>query len=166
MRRDNIFRLIALIILCALVYYFSFDQGREAMKPKLARLERALIQKERTIEDLSLEIRRLKEKLEQGNPSDIEQEPAIAPTREGGLKINVRLRASRILYDARLVITCLAADPSQRMTTLQINLVQEGRILTQSIGLGQAIKFRLNGQELTLIVEKIHSSYVSLQIVV
>jgi F0F1-type ATP synthase membrane subunit b/b' len=64
-RKDLIIRLIALIVLCGLVYYFSFEQGRSAVSSKTNRLEAALAAKERVIESQALEINRLQKQLEE-----------------------------------------------------------------------------------------------------
>jgi hypothetical protein len=63
---DRLWRLLALFVLCALVYYFSFDNGREASKARLERLAaeneslrlRISLQREE-IEGLNLALRNL-----------------------------------------------------------------------------------------------------------
>ena len=63
LRRDNLVRMLALILLSALVYYFSYSQGRDSVKPQLRLMEDALAAKERIIEKMAAEIKHLKDEL-------------------------------------------------------------------------------------------------------
>lgn len=160
MAKDKITRIIALIGLCALVYYFSFDQGRTAQGPRLERLENALKAKERIIENMALEIRDLKEQLAECGASG-----RAVKTPEGDGKIDsrvtLRLQSSKMMFDQSLVLTCLDIDRGKKKARLQINLVKEDKLLTKDVGLGQSFRFNMSDEEYSMILEQIKSSFIT-----
>ena len=163
MRRDNLIRMMALVALCAMVYYFSFDQGREAMKPTIAEWQDTVAAKNRIIEKMALEVDYLKQELAKaraGSPG-----PGELPDDGGTDRVVLRTGTSRILFEARLVLTCLEIDRDNKTARLQINLVQDGKVLTETIGLGQNVNIGVNGQGYTLILEQIHSSFIVINLV-
>ncbi|MFH1091501.1 MAG: hypothetical protein V1742_08015 [Pseudomonadota bacterium] len=164
MRRDNLIRIIAVIGLCALVYYFSFDQGRRDMQPQVESLQKTLALKERTIQAMAVEIQTLKlevEKLRQGG-----QRNQLAPSAdELGAPLTLRRGSSRVLFGDRLVLTCLEIDLVKNQAKVQINLVKENQVLTESIGLGKSFHFSLADQEFAIIVNKVYSSFIMAQII-
>ena len=163
MRKDLVIRLIALIVLCGLVYYFSFEQGRSAVSSKMTRLETALKAKERVIEHQGVEITRLQKQLEacpeKAAETILSNEESLSDQR-----ITIRQGASRIVFSGRLALTCLEIDRAKKAADLRINLVQEDRLIEETIGLGQGLRFTLDGQEYTLILDQLQSSFVSVQI--
>ena len=163
MRKDLVIRLIAFVVLCGLVYYFSFEQGRSAAGGKVTRLEAALEAKERVIGQLSLEINRLRKQL--ANCPEKDAETILSNSEpESDQRITIRLGASRIVFNGRLALTCLEIDRNKKTASLRINLVQEDKLIEESVGLGQGIRFSLSGQDYTLILEQLQSSFVSVQI--
>ena len=167
MRRDNIIRIIALILLCALVYYFSFDQGQRAMEIKTAKIEESMAAKDRLIESLALEVRNLKRdlaKAESGSSAG-QSDSGGGMEETGADRITVRLHSSRILFDQRLVLACLEIDTAGKKATLQINLIQEDKLLSQEVMLGQGIRFSLQSRPYTMLLDSIHSSFVTVQII-
>ena len=164
MNRDKAVRLGALIVLCALVYYFSFEQGRSFKSPESSQLEQALRAKERIIETLSLEIRELKNQMAACEGSGANGPADSADENESG-RLVVRLRSSRLLFENQLLVTCLEIDRQEKKAQIQINLIKEDKLRTETIHLGQGIKFSLAGQNYTLILEQIHSSFVTAQII-
>jgi len=165
-RKENIVRIAALIGLCALVYYFSFDQGRRSFEPKIKRLETNLEAKEKLNQSLAVEIHRLKEELKQAQASSPLAEPEAGRTeeKEAG-RITVRLHSSRILFDQRLVLTCLEIYRTAKQADLQINLIQEEKLIKETVRLGQSLRFTLNEREFILILDEIHSSFITARIV-
>lgn len=168
MRGENIVRIIALIGLCGLVYYFSFDQGRRAAEPAIRGMESRVAAKDRIIESLAVEVRRLKEELEAarqsageaGREGGAEAEQALASDR-----FTLRLQASRILFDQRVVVSCLAIDREAGTATIQINLVREETLLAEPIKLGQGLKFVLDDQSYALILDQIQPNFVTAQLI-
>lgn len=159
MRRDKTVRIIALICLCALVYYFSFDQGRIAQGPKMERLEKTIEAKERVIESMAAEIKSLKEQLE--NARTERTDPAKAENGEESLKLTLRLQNSRLLFDERVVLSCLEIDRKNKEAKIQLNLVKEDVLITKTVGLGRSLIFELDKARYSLIVDQIHSSFIS-----
>lgn len=164
MRRDNLIRLIALIVLSALVYFFSFDQGRDSVQPRIERLQTALRAKERTIEQMAVEIDRLKKELEAAAVDQAADDGPAEPL-DGKDRVSVRLNASRVLFDGRVVLTCLGIDREGRQARLQVNLVGPDKLVTQTVGLGQTLRLEVGGQELIIILEQIHSTFVSVKLI-
>lgn len=167
MRGDRILRIIALILLCALVYYFSYDQGKRAYKPRVDALEKALDARERVIEALALEIRRQKEKitrlekqLAQGN-----QGTAINKSTKALIRVSIRLGSSRTLLDQRLVVACLEINREAKEAKLQFNFLQEKHIESVFLNLGQSVNFSLSGQEYIAVLDQIQTASVSLRII-
>lgn len=163
MRKDLVIRLIAFVVLCGLVYYFSFDQGRSAVGAKVTRLEAALEAKERVIGQQTLEISRLRKLLDKC-PEKAAETILSNDESESDQRITIRQGASRIVFNGRLALTCLEIDRNKKTASLRINLVQEDKLIEETVGLGQGIRFSLSGQEYTLILDQLQSSFVSVQI--
>ena len=167
-RWENAPRLIALVVLCGLVYYFSFDQGQIAIKEDVRRLnktieilERQLEAKERVIERLAGEVRELKDKI-----SEAKTAPETAPeANEENTRLVIQENASRTLLDDRLVVACLEIDPGRKWARLQVNMVKEDVIHTESVGLGQNMRFYMGDRPVVLILEQIDASRVSIRVV-
>lgn len=165
MRRDNLARIIALVILCGLVYWFSYDQGRSAMKHKVEVLEEKIRHQQEIIEAKSLEVRRLEARLKElAKELPVERAPeseSITTIQ----RITLSPNASRTLFDARLILTCLNVDRDRNRALIQLTLVQEGRIRKVDIGVGGGVRFTVNQKEYTLILDQIQSSStISVQI--
>ena len=163
MRRDNLIRMLALIALCTLVYYFSFDQGREAMRPKIAELEDTVAAKNRIIEKMALDVNYLKQELTKARASSTS--PEQLPDDGLTTRVELRIGTSKILFEARLVLTCLQIDHDNKTADLQINLIQDGKILTEHMGLGQNVSINIAGQGYTVILEQIRSTFVVIKLV-
>jgi hypothetical protein len=165
LRRDNLIRMLALIALSALVYYFSFSQGRDSVEPRLRLMEEALMAKERVIEKMAAEIKHLKNEQESSSARPGTGELEFGAEDETPNSINIRLHASRILFNENLVITCLDIDRTESKARIQINLVREEKLLTQTISLGQGLRFDLGNTMYILILERLQASHVTVQLV-
>ncbi|MBU2548223.1 MAG: hypothetical protein KKB20_07440 [Proteobacteria bacterium] len=163
MRGQNILRIIALIGLCALVYYFSFDNGRRAMEPRVREIEAGLLAKDRIMESMALEVRRLKEQLA-NCPGGAESAPAREDA-EAAPRVRVQLDASRLIFDNRLLVTCLGIDREKKQARILLNLIDEDTRKAETLELGHGLNFSLAGQNFTMLLEQIQTSSVSLQFV-
>ena len=161
MRGERLLRMMALIALCAMVWYFSYDQGRMAMKPRVEGLQKALDGKERIIQGLSMEIRMLKEQMaeERRDNSNPDNGGEDVPDR-----LTIRQGASRILFDGRVLLTCLSIDRDEKKARLQINLVKDEKLMVEWVPLGQAMRYSLEGRAYAVVVEELHTSMVGLRI--
>ena len=166
MRGENIVRIIALIGLCGLVYYFSFDQGRRAQQPRLERLNQRLAAKDRVIANLASEVKRLKDQEAQlqDRLGRSEAPSSDSQTSQDLKRVVIRLHSSRILFDQRLALTCLDIDRERNQATLQINLIEENQIKTSVVQLGRSFSFKLGGATRTLFLDQIQSSFVTILI--
>jgi hypothetical protein len=80
---DRIWRLLALFVLCGLVYYFSFDNGRRTAKARLDRYEAERVQMLNRIESLNLQLRLQSEEISQLKAA-LKQEGGGAPGASAG----------------------------------------------------------------------------------
>ncbi|MEW5724990.1 MAG: hypothetical protein AB1896_17900 [Thermodesulfobacteriota bacterium] len=165
MVRDKLFRMIALIALCAMVYYFSFDQGRDSQRVKLAKMQETLEAKERIIAKLAAEVARLKKELAGSGISEGEDTSPDLAQAGPSLRITVREGASRTLYDGRLILTCLSLDRPGKKALIQLNLLEEGRLIKEDLGLGLGLRFNLGGRTLVLVLEQLQANQMVAQII-
>ena len=167
MRGDKIFRIIALIFLCALVYYFSYDQGRRAQKPQVDLINQNLIAKEKLIETLAVEVGRLKEELAawRENTKQKDEIKTGQKSIKDVTRVVVRLGSSRILFDQQIVVACLDINRDKKEAALQLNFVQEERILPALVKVGQSIHFNLGERKYAMILDELHSNNVVLKII-
>ncbi|MFH1136052.1 MAG: hypothetical protein V1816_08185 [Pseudomonadota bacterium] len=163
LQKDKLVRVLALIVLCALVYYFSFDQGRASTSGKVRQLEKALAAKEQVIASLAGNLDRLKKELEvKEKAGKVFGAGAAADAAEG--RFSIRLNSSRMLFGDRAAVACLAISPDGPRATLQFNDLGEGSIKSETLGVGQAVRVEFGDQAFTLILEQIYPSYVSVRI--
>ncbi|MBF0531182.1 MAG: hypothetical protein HQK55_18325, partial [Deltaproteobacteria bacterium] len=162
--RDKALRLAALIILCALVYYFSFEQGRASQDQAILLLEQKLMSKDQVLENLSAELKQAKTKLAKCQPGAKSETNAGSPDESGG-RITIRTGSSRTLFDGRLVLSCLDINQKDKKAWVQVNLVNQDRVISEAMGLGQSIKFALDEQNYNLVMEQIHAGQVAVQII-
>ncbi|MEW6264735.1 MAG: hypothetical protein AB1641_16810 [Thermodesulfobacteriota bacterium] len=164
MVRDKAFRIAALIGLCALVYYFSFDQGRQSQRERLAGLEQTLKAKERLAEGAAAEIKTLQEKLAKCR-NELNPGSATGASEAEAARFNLRRGASRSFLEGRLLVSCLEINPGAKLALMQLNLVKEDKLLTQPLRLGQNLNFTLGGASYALILEQIHPSMITASVV-
>ncbi|MBW2624269.1 MAG: hypothetical protein JRD68_15280 [Deltaproteobacteria bacterium] len=167
MRGDRIFRIIALIFLCALVYYFSYDQGRRAQKPQVERINQNLIAKERLIERLAVEVGRLKEELAacKENTNQTDEIKTGQESIKDAARVMVRLGSSRILFNQQIVVACLDINRDKKEAALQLNFIQERRILPVLVKVGQSVHFKLGERKYAMILDELRSNNVVLKII-
>lgn len=167
MRGDRIFRIIALILLCTLVYYFSYDQGRRARKPEIEKIQQNLAAKERVIQTLAVEVGRLKRELRRREKSleQPDQSSAARKRLKEATRVTIRLGTSRILLGQRLVVACLDINRDKREAALQLNFVREERILPVLVKIGQSVYFDLNERKYAMILDDLRSNTVVLKII-
>jgi len=166
-RGEWLVRIIALIGLCALVYYFSFDQGRRSLQVKIARLESEIQSKDRMIEALAMEVRRQKEKTarleKQIQQSGGTTTPAATPEKPQ-TRFLVRLGATRMLFEQRLAVALVDLDRFSKTATLKLNYIESRRTQTVKVQVGQSLPLSLDGASFTLLVEELQPNAVVLRV--
>lgn len=164
--RDKSLRLAALIVLCALVYYFSFEQGRADQEQNILALEQKLKAKDQALENIAAELKQVKEKLAKCSSGNVvKTDPPAAASDDSAGRIVIRAGASRTLFDGRLIVSCLDINPKDKRAWIKVNLIQEDRMFSEPMGLGQTLKFFMAGQNYHLIMDQIHAGQVAVQIV-
>ena len=244
-RGDKLWRGLALIILCTLVYYLSYDHGQQSMQVvlesyKLEVLAESEIQRQEVfrLSSALTQCRRLaftgqsRDFTSQGQRRDIApkvknqddtpqgQNQDTAPkvkNRDATLKVqsrdatpegqsrdatpegqsrnatpevensqadsvteddiflreetmlrdemSLRIDQSRILFDGRLVVTLLDLDITRNRAILQLNFIDEVRILTGELEVGKSFKFPLDGGQWALTVDEMSVSSAKMGLV-
>lgn len=163
MAGDRIVRIVALLVLCALVYWLSFNQGIDTAKARLTRLGQALAAKDERISRLLMENRRLREELAQ------QAEEAALRERENPINanerlINLRLGSAREVLPGRVWVALLGASREDRQVRLKINHLAAGRTWETQARLGESLEIEDNGFMYLLVVREIRLSSVNLQL--
>lgn len=165
---DRLIRFSALIILCALVYYFSYDQGRRAVEPEKQKLEESLTAKERVLEALALEVGRLKIKtaaleleLSKKNPRPNPEKPGPASAQ----RVVIRLGTARVMLNQRLVVACLEIDRSAKAALIQLNFIKENKIKKAVVRLGQNLAFELSGKKFMFVLDEIRATSITIRFI-
>ncbi|MDR2338795.1 MAG: hypothetical protein LBF40_01455 [Deltaproteobacteria bacterium] len=82
-RFDRLWRLCALFVLCGLVYYFSFDNGRQTAKARIGRYEAEKVRMQSEIESLRVQLNLQEEEIRtlksgEAEPPSVAEEDARA----------------------------------------------------------------------------------------
>ncbi len=146
---------MALIVLCALVYYFSYDNGRQDARAEAERAQRAAVA---LAEEQKREILRLENALAQCAP--------LAPGAQAAdSRLPLRVGQSRLVFDNRLVLTLLEVRGTENMAKVQLNFINEEKIQTLNMGSGTSFKFSLGGRDWALLLSTLGQSSANFDII-
>jgi hypothetical protein len=168
---DKIWRGIALVILCALVYYFSYDQGRDAARNDYDSLKQ---EASRELEAQSREIRRLSSALAEcarekppAAPAAVAAPPPPAEEAPPSPVERLLLRSSqsKIIFDGQLVVTLLQVAGTENRALLQLNFLEEERLVTENLATGGSLKFTLDERSWALVASSMSISSATLNLV-
>lgn len=152
---DKFWRSLALICLCALVYYFSYDHGRKDMRREMEKLRQTAIS---AAEEQRGEILRLSQALEQcGNRENT--------TSDDWERFPLKAGQSNIIFGGRLVVTVLKVENVENMASVQLNFIDEGRLETKDMGAGTSFDFTLGGENWTLVLSLMAQSSVNFTLI-
>jgi hypothetical protein len=166
--KANIWRTAALVILCGLVYYFSFDQGREAVRGDYDSLREDAA---RELEAQQQEITRLRRALnvcarETAAPAAAPPAPAASPAPPAQVeRLSLRAGQSKIVFDGQLVITLLQVAGTENRALVQLNFLEEERLVTENLAAGGSLKFSLDNREWALVASAMSVSSATLNLV-
>ena len=165
---DRLVRFTALIVLCALVYYFSYDQGRRSVAPEKQKLEEALTAKEKVLEALALEVGRLKRKtaaleleLSRRNPRPNSEQPDPASVQ----RMVLRLGTARVMLNQRLVVALLEINRPGKAALIQLNFIKENKIKKAVVRLGRNLAFELSGKKFMFVLDDIRATSVTIRFI-
>lgn len=167
---DKIWRGIALLILCGLVYYFSYDQGRDAMRGNYEALK---AESTRELEAQSREIMRLTAALvgcARETPAPAAAPPPPPPPAESAPpaaveRLTLRSGQSKILFDSQLVVTLLQVAGTENRALIQLNFLEEERLFTENLATGGSMKFTLDERSWALVATSMSGSSVVINLV-
>ncbi|MDR1043558.1 MAG: hypothetical protein LBP33_00345 [Candidatus Adiutrix sp.] len=154
---DKIWRSAALIVLCGLVYFFSYDHGRQSLKPPLERLEAYRQEASLELENQRREILRLQAALAE---CDVQND--LAPSLD---RIPLKVNQSRILFGGRLVLTLLKVDSAESRAAVQLNFIEEERLVTRELAAGGSLRFALDGRDWAVVISALSLSTANLNLV-
>ncbi|MGL4208814.1 MAG: hypothetical protein ACRCTY_05450 [Candidatus Adiutrix sp.] len=157
-RGDKFWRTGALILLCALVYFFSYDHGRQSVEPKLRKLQREATNE---LENQKNELLRLREALNGCQLTAIEPQTAT----EAHERFNLETGHSEIIFDGRLVIALLNVEPYENKATVQLNFIEHGHHVSEVLGAGGSITFQLDEGNWALVLRSIQENSITLSVV-
>lgn len=144
-----------MVVLCGLVYLLSYNQGRESLRPELENLRRKSALE---TEASDLEIRRLRAALTECGER--------APVRDRPLdRIPLRVNQSRILFSGRLVVSLVEVNRPENQAALQLNFIQEERLLVSKLAAGGSFRFTLDDRNWALVLSSLSTSSANLNLV-
>ncbi|UQZ89061.1 hypothetical protein C4J81_07560 [Deltaproteobacteria bacterium Smac51] len=167
---DKIWRGTALVILCGLVYYFSYDHGRDAINKDLASLRQEAAQE---LEVQRREIMRLRSALAECAQEKMTASAAAAPVSSPVEttppppveRLVLRSGQSKIIFDGELVVTLLQVAGTENRALIQLNFLEEERLVTENIGSGGSMKFTLDNRNWALVASSMSISSATLNLV-
>jgi hypothetical protein len=140
--RNRRWRGVLLVVLCALVYYLSFDHGRESQRPRMEEQERRFREENSRLMD---DFRRLEARL-----ASCLAPPAEAQTSVG--RIALKANQSRTLFEGRLILSVLTIDSEAGRALVQLNFVRENRQQAEELAAGGSLGFSLGGRDWAVVV--------------
>jgi SMC interacting uncharacterized protein involved in chromosome segregation len=135
------------------------------MEPKVKQLEETVAAKERVIQSLAADINHLRKELDKAKSSPKVESPSDSDVQEATDRVQLRLDSSRSFFGGRVRVTCLAIDRNNKEATLQINLVSEGKLTSESVKLGQSLNFSMGDSKFAFVFEEMHPSQITGRIV-
>lgn len=165
---DKIWRTVALLILCGLVYYFSYDQGRDAVRRDYnAVREEAGSELEAQRREITRLRSALAECVREAQPAAETSPPPPAPTAPPAQVERLVLRAgqSRIIFDGQLVVTLLQVAGTENRVLIQLNFLEEERLIAESLASGGSLKFSLDNRNWALVASSMSISSATLNLV-
>lgn len=155
---DKLWRTAALILLCGLVYYFSYDHGRQEMERRMESISRQALEELELQRDEIVRLRKLLSECRDGG-SDT---PAVPP---GSIeRFTLRANQSRIVFDGRLVVTLLKVESADNKALVQLNFIDEERLVSEELMAGGAFRFKLEDRAWALVLGGLSMSSVSLNL--
>jgi hypothetical protein len=135
---------ILLAALCALVYFVSYDHGRQSLRPRLAEQEQ-LFREER--DRLVGEFLRL-----QGELTNCLAAAPAGAGQTGPIRIPLKVNQSRTIFDGRLILSVLDIDNEAGRARVQLNFMRENRQVVEDLAVGGSLGFSLGDRDWAVVV--------------
>ncbi|MDR2460879.1 MAG: hypothetical protein LBE38_08880 [Deltaproteobacteria bacterium] len=173
---DRIWRLVALFVLCGLVYYFSFDNGRQTSKAQMQRLmadndslRTQLELQSKEIDDLRRQRNQFQEELARSESAAYEaQEPPEASpgasaidaqsTGENALEITrLQLRSdeNKLILDSQVLLSLGNIDIADESVLVRIHYLDTDRRETRTMEGGDSFMITRGEASYRLILDKL-----------
>lgn len=153
---DKIWRGTALVVLCGLVYYLSYDHGRQSVLPQMEKLRLEAVA---AAEGQRREIARLTAALADCGASA----PVVETTPLD--RISLKVNQSRILFNGQLVVTLLHVENTENKALIQLNFIEEERLVSEELAAGGTAKFTVEERNWALVLSALSLSTVNLNLV-
>ena len=146
---------VLLAALCALVYYVSYDHGRDSQRPRLEEQERRFLEERNRLWG---ELVNLEARLARCLAAPDEEEATVG-------RLGLRVNQSRTLFDGRLVLSVLALDSEAGRVLVQLNFLREGRQAAEELAVGGSLGFSLGGRDWAVVVDSLTLTTANLKLV-
>jgi len=144
------------VILCALVYLFSYDHGRQSVLPRLEAVEKQAVAE---LDNQRREIVRLQAALaECGRNVAAGETPSVD-------RFPLRVNQSKILFGGRLVVTLLNVDSGENKARVQLNFIEQERLAAEDLMAGGSLRFTMDSQNWAVVVSALSISTANLNLV-
>ncbi len=143
------------MLLCGLVYFFSYDHGRRSISPQF---ENYKIEAAALLNDQRLEILNLHAALA-GCQAQVTPDSASAD------RLALRINQSRLLFNGRVVLTLLRVDSADSKALVQLNFIEEGCLVQEELQAGGSLRFTQDGSSWAVVVSSLALSSANFNLV-
>jgi hypothetical protein len=168
---DRFWRIAALFFLCFLVYYFSYDMGRDSVRSRLAREEAENRSLRVQLALQSQEIEKFKASCPAASPApgrpgapagqsppDGSQNPNAAvqpPVRPGPVNYTFRAGENRTFFSGRLILTVVEINSLDQEAAVRVHYTDTAYRETTLVKAGQALTVKIDGQESQFFLDQL-----------
>jgi len=155
---ERLIRLLALIFLCGLVYYFSFDHGRTTERIRSRRLE---AENESLRAQLTLQTKELEDLKKRIVTSSVEKQESSKPVQlpsENHQRITLKTSENKLLFNDRLLLTLVDFNALDKEIVVRLHFLESDLRETSIMGPGDSLKIEVDGRPYRLIFESLKGS--------
>ncbi|MDR2443311.1 MAG: hypothetical protein LBE31_07315 [Deltaproteobacteria bacterium] len=149
-------RLMALMLLCVLVWYFSYDQGRQTSRTRVARMEaeNLSLREKVTLLEEEVKILRSQNKADAEKPKD----QALQMPESSASRLTVKLSENKGAFGGLVVVTLVELDSLNQEALVRIHYRDTGRRVAQLMVPGDLMAVDIKGQAHQLYLDQIKGS--------
>jgi hypothetical protein len=156
---------LALFVLCLLVYYFSYDHGRSAARARLAREEADNSSLRLQLELQNQELEGLKAAcpgvipgVTAGAAPRADGQSGSGEKKTGPVNYTFRVGENKNFFSGRLIVTVVAVNSLDQDATVRLHYVDSARRETSVVKTGRALTVRLDDRESQLFLDQLKGS--------
>jgi hypothetical protein len=163
-RMDRLIRIIALLLLCGLVWYFSYDQGRSTAKKRVYRLEAENISLREQIALLEKDIEILKQGQLPGappkpaDPPASTHEPGSSSDDQSKGRLTVKLSENKTAFGGKVIVSLVELNSIDQEALVRLHFTDSNNRQATIMNPGDIFEFELEGQPHKLYLDQIKGS--------